>query len=612
MQARRTTRAARRSALCAVGAGLVVAAPLVLALPLAQAAPGASAATVTLTGRAGALGVALPLDQATALARSGTSSARLLARFFPGASVQRLRTPQVTVALPPPGATEAVTLPRGGQLASNQGTSTVPAGAVVDLSVTAGGVRAQVRLARATSPRAVPLEPIPIAGASPGAPAAAAREQDAPSPAPDDSASPPSSTGPTLPDASPSAGTPSPAPPQAAPPSAVPSTQVQRSGRATPSAAASPPARSRAPVPQPPLAVTGPSVTIVAADVAVVGDHVRTVPGSVSATAAGSGLALVAHLDVEDYLAGLAGGDGLPAPVLQARAIVDRSWALATGSGSGVCRSQACADWAVPGSGGGARVRAAVATAAQVLVAGGAPVRAVVSTTTAQGATWSRRLPLAQVGSALGYPGHLKGLTVTAREPSGPVTAVRLDGDAGTSTRSGSLVADRLALPSADFTAQGGAGSSGAAPSASPGPDAPAVAGLRLDPADLTPQAVGPGDSAPAPQLAAPLVAGAPAGSARPGAGGAPAAAPGALGSETAAAATPAAESVDPSPVPLARALDLGRGRPSPLLIAGVGTGTAGCAALGGLLLLRLRRDRQRDAQAGVEDSSGTQAPTTA
>jgi stage II sporulation protein D len=214
----------------------------------------------------------------------------------------------------------------------------------------------------------------------------------------------------------------------------------------------------------------------------------RRYRGTLQATAAGGGLQLVNHVDVEQYLRGMGEvlDPGWPQASLRAQAIAARTYALRAG-GATICNTQQCQVYLGQQAEYGAMDRAVDATKGQVLVHGGALAEAVYSAnaggvsatpeegfgpgspsppylraapyTTQDPNPWTVRVGLAELGARLGYPGAISGVRVSRAGPSGRVLEVTLEGDAGPVTVDGKRFATTYSLRSTLFTlaVEGGA-----------------------------------------------------------------------------------------------------------------------------------------------------------
>ena len=416
----------------------------------------AAAPEVAISGKGWGHGVGMAQDGAYWMGMAGASTEQILGHFYPGTSIGRRRGTVRVDVFTSGGPATLIDLPGGGEIRDAPSGPQSPGfplklgpGARVRFSF-AGG-RYQV-----TAPDGRPLAP-PAAAAAPRA-APAPPPPPAPPPAPP--TSPPTTAGGLL-------GLLPPPPPPSLPPAPAP-----------------PPARPAAPAPPPtapPVPSSARGLWAVPASVVGVPEQGHRYRGTIQATAAGGGLQLVNHVDVEQYLRGM--GEvldaGWPQASLRAQAIAARTYALRAG-GATICSTQQCQVYLGQQAEYGAMDKAVTATAGQVLVHGGGLAEAVYSAngggvsatpeegfgpgspsppylravpyTTQNPDPWVVRMALAELGRRLGYPGGITGARVSRTGPSGRALEVTLDGDAGPVALDGKRFATTFALRSTLFT----------------------------------------------------------------------------------------------------------------------------------------------------------------
>ena len=406
--------------------------------------------TVVIEGKGWGHGVGMAQDGALALGREGASTADILQHFYPGTTLgQDGGDVRVVVA---DGVDQAVvSFPSGGEVRSSRDGAQAPG---FPVTVAPGG---SVQLGFDGAYRAAPLSGAKVTalGAVEPAIVAQARPQRA-------SSSPAVATedggggllgggllGPEEP------------PPVDSPPTTPP-----------PSGGPLPP-----PPPPPGAGPGGPAPPPPAEDVAVSSSALWAVPrggtvgvpaagatyrGAVQAVAAGGGLRLVNELDVEDYLRGMGEvrDSSWPGASLGAQAVAARTYALrAMDLGGELCATQDCQVYLGAQAEYGAMNAAVTATSGQVVRSGGGLAQTVYSASgggvtatpeegfgtsgaglpylgatsypTADPQVWDLRVPLAQLGARLGYPGSLSDVRVATTGPSGRALTVALMGDAG-------------------------------------------------------------------------------------------------------------------------------------------------------------------------------------
>ncbi|HEX2041498.1 MAG TPA: SpoIID/LytB domain-containing protein [Acidimicrobiales bacterium] len=419
-------------------------------LPPAGAQPG-PAPEVVISGRGWGHGVGMAQDGAYWMGVAGASTQQILNQFYPGTSIGRrggtVRVDVFTSA----GPATIIELPGGGEIRDAE-SGPQSAGFPVKL-----GPGARVRFAlvggryQVTAPDGGRLGPAP-----------------APAPAP------------------PAAGPPPPPPPP-------PTTTTTRGGilgllpppppssRPQPPPARPAPGATAPPPTAPAIPTSGRGLWAVPAGVAGVPEQGRRYRGTLQASAAGGGLRLINHIDVEQYLRGM--GEvlepGWPQASLRAQAVAARTYALRAGGGT-ICNTQQCQVYLGQQAEYGAMDRAVAATRGQVLVHGGALAEAVYSAnaggvsatpeegfgpgspsppylraapyTTQNPDPWTVRVGVAELAARLGYPGGLSGVRVSREGPSGRALEVTLEGDAGPVTVDGKRFATTLSLRSTLFT----------------------------------------------------------------------------------------------------------------------------------------------------------------
>ncbi|MGH9277782.1 MAG: SpoIID/LytB domain-containing protein [Acidimicrobiales bacterium] len=204
--------------------------------------------------------------------------------------------------------------------------------------------------------------------------------------------------------------------------------------------------------------------------------------GTVQVQAAGGGLQLVNHLDVEDYLRGISEvPSSWPAAAQQAQAIAARTYALRfAAAGQPLCSSQQCQVYAGQTAESGAKDIAVAATAGQVVTYEGRLAETVysasaggVSATAEEGFgpgspefaylqavpyptedphPWEERMTLRRLAAVARYPGEVADVTVTRTGPSGRPLEITFTGDADALAVDAHTLADRLDLQSTFFT----------------------------------------------------------------------------------------------------------------------------------------------------------------
>ena len=413
-------------------------------------ASGAAAPEVAISGRGWGHGVGMAQDGAYWMGKAGAGTEQILGHFYPGTSLGRRRGTVRVDVFTSRGPATLIDLPGGGEIRD------APSGPQSPGFPLKLGPGARVRFAfvggryQVTAPDGRPLAPPAPAAPPPAAPAA-------PAPPPAPPAAPPT-TAPSL------LGLPLPPLPTLLPPPTAP--------RPAPTA---PPAT----VPAVPSSARG--LWAVPASVVGVPEQGHRYRGTIQATAAGGGLQLVNHVDVEQYLRGMGEvlDPGWPQASLRAQAIAARTYALRAG-GATLCSTQQCQVYLGQQAEYGAMDQAVVATRGQVLLHGGGLAEAVYSAngggvsatpeegfgpgspsppylraapyTTQNPDPWVLRMGLPELGRRLGYPGTVTGARVSRAGPSGRALEVTLDGDAGPVALDGKRFATTFALRSTLFT----------------------------------------------------------------------------------------------------------------------------------------------------------------
>jgi len=431
---------------------------------LAPATPAAAAVpVVVLDGTGFGHGVGLSQWGAEYLARTGRSAAEILGTFYPGAGLSEASGPVRVAVHRPARSTTTLTFPQGGEVRSpleGQQAAGFP------VQVGPGG---RVRITFDGSYRVDPV----VSGQG------ASATRYASEPCSLVVLCPPSTTTPPAPTTT----TPGPTTPPPPPPDG---------GGGDPGPGASP-----APGPAPGPAASSAPVWAVPAGggVTTVDERGRSYRGLVEATG-GGGLRLVNHVDVEDYLRGMAEVPSTwPAAAVQAQTVAARTYALRAVQASGeICDDARCQVYVGAGAESPGQSAAVAATARQVVTHGGALAAAVysadaggVSATTAEGfgtpdgvypylttvrydtdnpLPWHRDVALTDVAGRLGYPGQLSTVTVAQAGPSGRAMDVVLEGSGGAVHVDGRRFARALGLRSTRFTLA--MGSAATAPPAPP------------------------------------------------------------------------------------------------------------------------------------------------
>jgi SpoIID/LytB domain protein len=444
-----------------LGATVLVA---VVPAPAAQAA----VPVVILDGTGYGHGVGLSQWGAEYLARSGRSAGDILATFYPGAALAEATGPVRVAVHRPARSSTTLTFPQGGEVRSPLDGEQAPG---FPVRVGPGG---RVRVSFDNAYRVEPL----VSGQAATATRYAAQE--------------PCSLvivcPPTTEEPPPSPST----PPTTAPPPGDGDDGGDGGGQPPPPADQPPPP---GPAPTTGAAASGAPVWAVPAGggVTTVDDRGRSYRGVVEATG-GGGLRLVNHIDVEDYLRGMAEVPGTwPPAAVQAQTVAARTYALrAVQSGGEICDDARCQVYNGAGAESPGQSAAVAATARQVLVFDGALAAAVysadaggISATTAEGfgtpdgvypylttvryetdnpLPWHREVGLGDLAGRLGYPGTLSGVRVAQAGPSGRALEVVLEGSGGDMAVDGRRFARALGLRSTRFTLSTGSAAAPPAP----------------------------------------------------------------------------------------------------------------------------------------------------
>ncbi len=436
---------------------------------LAQSEP-PTEPTGVIEGKGWGHGVGMAQDGALALGREGASTAEILQHFYPGTTLGQDGGDVRVAVLDAPGGEAIVSFPGGGEVRSPQDGPQSPG---FPVKVAPGG---SVRLRFDGAYRAEPLNGASVAALSvgPAAPVVAAEQPGFTVPPREDEAAPDEDDGGLLgggllePEGPPRGGS---APPsQEGPPPAGP-----------PPPGGPPPGPPVAPGPPEELGVSGTALWAVPRGGSTVGVPGRgaSYRGSVQALAAGGGLRLVNQVDVEDYLRGMGEvrDSSWPGASLGAQAVAARTYALrAMELGGELCDTQDCQVYLGSQAEYPAMNAAVAATRGQVVQFRGRLAQAVYSASgggvtatpeegfgtggqglpylgavaypTADPQAWELRVPLAQLGRRLGYPGTLSDVRVAAAGPSGRPLTVELIGDAGSRELAALSFDDTLGLRS--------------------------------------------------------------------------------------------------------------------------------------------------------------------
>ena len=466
-----------RTALVAVLLALVGS---LAAVPAAVAAPGEGVAVLRLDGRGHGHGVGLSQWGARSMAAQGIDAAGILGHYYPGTE-RGSAGGEVVVGISG-GGRATLSLPQGGELRSARSGPQVEGfpiplgpGEVVSIHhdgtgwrVERGGVRgldagdAQMFQEAQDCVLLCPPEGAPEPEPAPQ-PRPEPEPDPEPEPAPEDCAL-----------CGPGGGEPEPAP------------APEQSPGAAPSGGADAP---RSPTPIWAVPTGGGTVHSV--------DRGRTYRGLLEVGGGVGGVRVRNHVDIEDYLRGMAEVPGTwPAAAVQAQTVAARTYALRAMAGAGeICDSESCQVYAGVAKESGGQDAAVAATRGWVLTHGGALAATFYSASAGgHSATiqegfgsshdipylparpeptddirpWGLEVSLTDVAARLGYPGRLSEVRVDAAGPSGRPLAMTLVGDAGERPVDPQDFRRRLGLRSTFFSIR--AGVSDVAPPPPPAP----------------------------------------------------------------------------------------------------------------------------------------------
>ncbi len=453
------------------------------AVPAAGAGPTAPAEGVPilrLDGKGHGHGVGLSQWGARSMAAQGADAASILAHYYPGTAAGSA-SGEVVVGVAS-GGRATVSLPRGGELRSSRGGAQAQ-GFPIQLGpgevavihhdgsgfrVERGGVRG---LAAGDDAQMFQEEPDCVLLCPPGTqPAPQPQPEPEPEPAPEPEPEPCVLCEPEQPAPQPQ---PQPQPGQPAP--------------GTP-----PPADPGAPrSPTPIWAVPADGGTVQAVD------RGRTYRGLLEVTGGPGALRVRNHVDIEDYLRGMAEVPGTwPAAAVQAQTVAARTYALRAMAGAGeICDSESCQVYAGVARETPGQDAAVAATRGWVLTHGGSLASTFYSASAGgHSATiregfgsaydipylparpeptddirpWNLEVSLSDVAARLGYPGRITDVRVDATGPSGRPLAMTIVGEAGERPVDPQVFRRRLGLRSTFFAVQ--AGVAGQAPPPPPAP----------------------------------------------------------------------------------------------------------------------------------------------
>jgi len=233
-------------------------------------------------------------------------------------------------------------------------------------------------------------------------------------------------------------------------------------------------------------------------------DRGRTYRGLLEVAGGAGAVRTRNHVDIEDYLRGMAEVPGTwPAAAVQAQTVAARTYAMRAMAGGGeICDSESCQVYAGVAKESAGQDAAVAATRGWVLTHGGALAATFYSASAGgHSATvqegfgsshdipylparpeptddvrpWNLEVSLSDVGARLGYPGRVTGVRVDAAGPSGRPLAMTLVGDAGDRPVDPQDFRRRLGLRSTFFSIR-----SGMAGEAPPPPPAPVDADQLL------------------------------------------------------------------------------------------------------------------------------------
>jgi SpoIID/LytB domain protein len=468
-------RPARRPLVAALAAGCALVLALTGLAP-AGAAPAAGVPVLHLDGRGHGHGVGLSQWGARSMAAAGHDAATILGHYYPGTELGTAGG-EVVVAVGG-GARTTISLPQGGELRSARDGQqaegfpiSLAPGEVVTVHHDGSGYRVSRGGVRSLSGDRAQLyqsdDCVLLCGPGPApepAPAPQPEPEPQPEPGPDPEPDgcalcPPPGDGPAQP-------TPEPAP--------------------------GPPGESAAPrSPTPVWAVPNGGGTVRYVD------RDRTYRGQLEVGGGPGALRVRNHVDVEDYLRGMAEVPGSwPAAAVQAQSVAARTYALrAMANGGEICDSERCQVYAGVAREHPGQDAAVAATRGMVLRHGGQLAAAFYSASAGgHSATiregfgsgydipylqarpeptddirpWRIDVSLRDVAQRLGYPGTLTSVRVDAAGPSGRPVAMTLVGDAGERSVDPQVFRRRLGLRSTLFEVRSGV--SGEAPAPPPAP----------------------------------------------------------------------------------------------------------------------------------------------
>lgn len=493
LRAARLLHRPNRRSRTALAAALLALLASIVTVPTAMAAPSAPAegvAVLRLDGRGHGHGVGLSQWGARSMAAQGADAATILAHYYPGTETGSAGG-EVVVGIAS-GARSTISLPQGGELRSARGGAQAEGfpiplgpGEVVTIHhdgsgwrVERGGVRgldagnAQMFQEADDCVLLCPPEDTPDPQPAPE-PGPEPEPEPQPEPEPDDCAL-----------CGPSDEQPDPQPAPQPAPGPQPGADQQA---------------PRSPSPIWAVPVDGGTVHSV--------DRGRTYRGLLEVGGGAGAVRTRNHVDIEDYLRGMAEVPGTwPAAAVQAQTVAARTYALRAMAGAGeICDSESCQVYAGVARESAGQDAAVAATRGWVLTHGGALAATFYSASagghsatiqegfgssydipylparpepTDDTRPWNLEVSLGDVAARLGYPGRLTDVRVDAAGPSGRPLAMTLVGDAGERPVDPQVFRRRLGLRSTFFSVR-----SGVAGQAPPPPPAP-VEGDQLLTAD--------------------------------------------------------------------------------------------------------------------------------
>jgi SpoIID/LytB domain protein len=500
--------------------GTLVAVPSAMATP---SAPAEGVPILRLDGKGHGHGVGLSQWGARSMAAQGANAESILAHYYPGTAIANAGG-EVVVGIAS-GGRVSLALPRGGELRSARGGAQA-AGFPIPLSpgevvsihhdgsgwrVERGGVRAleggNAQIFQESDGCLLFCRPTPPPPAEPE-PEPEPQPQPAPAPEPE----PCMVCGPGEP-------APQPAPQPAPAPDSPPPGDTQG---------------LRSPTPIWAVPAEGGTVHSV--------DRGRTYRGLFEVAGGPGAVRVRNHVDIEDYLRGMAEVPGTwPPAAVQAQTVAARTYALRAMAGAGeICDSESCQVYAGVARETGGQDAAVAATRGWVLTHGG-NLAATFYSASAGGHSatiqegfgsgydipylparpeptddirpWNLEIALTDVAGRLGYPGTITDVRVDATGPSGRALAMTIVGDAGERPVDPQVFRRRLGLRSTFFAVR--AAIAGEAPPPPPAPveqdqlltaDA-TVTEVASPPARVralgavTPRSLTPGDAVPAARI---------------------------------------------------------------------------------------------------------------